>query len=153
MVMMNCSFELISKCLWCTFAHSPLTFLWIATVFCKVKWGHIIYVFGMFFCKDSNGEVLMMCCATHEIKVWSPDPEAFKSFCLQHYNFSVFEMLFIWSCQVMFHVFFFFKSALAYWHVQYGWFPTVVAPSWVSSSPTLLRLRNHRFTFMLFKFL
>ena len=152
MVMMICSSEPFSKCLWCSFAHSPLNLGWFCNCLCKIQvWTYYICFWGVFlqgFQWWGSRDVLW-----HPWnKVWSPSPGTFKIFCLQHFDFSVFEMLFIWSCQVMFHVIFFFKSALAYCHMQYGWFPTVVAPSWVSSSPTLLRLRNHRFTFMLIKF-
>src|SRR4051812_9111036 len=45
------------------------------------------------------------------------------------------------------------SQPLAYCHMHCGWFPPVVAPFLVSNSPTLLRLWNHRFTFMLIKFL
>ena len=35
---------------------------------CKFKCGHIIYEFGVLFCKDCNEDVPMMCCATHETR-------------------------------------------------------------------------------------
>ena len=43
-----------------------------------------------------------------------------------------FEMMFIWSFQVLFHVIFNHpspKSPLTYCHMLWGWFPTFVAPS------------------------
>ena len=79
--------------MWCNFALSPLNFSWICNCPCKFKWGLILYAFGVFFCKDFNSDVLMMFWATHEVKVWSPDPGAFRSFYLQR-----FQLQCIWKC-------------------------------------------------------
>ena len=79
-----------SKCMQCDFALSPLNFNWICNCVCKFKCNHIIYGFGLVFYKDCNGDVLMMFCATHVDKVWSPDPKSICPFCLQHFNFSAF---------------------------------------------------------------
>ena len=143
MVMVTCSFEPISKCLWCKFAHSPLTFTCFATVFCKVIWEHILYVLGVLFCKVHHGEALMVFCATHVARC----------------DHLIQELSNLSACSISTSVYLkccssdLFKSCslssssssqpLAYCHMQCGWFPNSCCTFYVSSSPTLLRFRNH----------
>ena len=153
MVMMICSSEPFSKCLQCIFALSPLTSDEFAVLLANIKCGHVVYAFGVLSCKESNGEVLMMCCATHVIKVCSPEPGSSKSFVCNNFSFSASEnccsssLSNLVPCLLQF---FFSKSAPTYCHMCVAGFQHLLHLR-VSNSPTLLRLRNHRFTFMVVK--
>src|ERR1043165_7698024 len=57
MVIFVLPFETFPKCKGCTFALRPLNPFIFATEFCKFKWGHNFYGFGVEKCKDSNGDV------------------------------------------------------------------------------------------------
>ena len=138
------------------FCTQPLNSSWICNWVCRFKCNHVIYGFGVIFCKDFNGGVLMMFCATHVGKVWPPDPEAVCLFCLQHFIFSAF-----WNVDHL------FLSSLFSCHLQSSSFksaPNILSYAmWlvsnycctflVSNSPTLLRLWNRCFTFTLYLYL
>ena len=129
---MTCSFEPFFNFRWCNFALNPLNFSWICNCLCKFNWGHIIYDFGVFFCKDFNGDVPMMFCATHVGKVWTPEPGTICSFCP-----ATFQLQCIWNVvhlifSILFHVIFMSSSSslpLAYCHMLWADFPPVAAPS------------------------
>jgi hypothetical protein len=91
MVMMISSSEPFSKWLQCNLASSPLTSGEFAISLANIKGEHIIYAFGVIFCKESNGEVVIVCCATYEIQVCSPKPEPCKSFACNNISFSASE--------------------------------------------------------------
>src|SRR3954469_4462455 len=88
------------------FACSPLTSGEFATFLQTSKGGHIIYAFGVIFCKEPNGEVVIVCCATYEVKVCSPKPEPCKSFACNKVSFSASEIVASFKSSVLFHVFF-----------------------------------------------
>src|SRR3954462_1008167 len=48
----------------------------------------------------------MMCCATHEVKVCSPEPGTFKSFACNNFNFSAFEIVVHLVLPFLLHVIF-----------------------------------------------
>src|ERR1043165_9351672 len=106
MVMMTCSSEPFSTCLQCNFALSPLTSDEFATFLANIKGGHVIYAFGVFSCKESNGEVLMVCFATYELKVCSPKPGTYKSFASNNSSFSASEIVVPPVFQILLHAFF-----------------------------------------------
>src|SRR3954471_15511440 len=80
MVMMISSSEPFSKWLQCNLASSPLTSGDFAISLANIKGEHIIYAFGVIFCKEFNGGVVIVCCATYEIQVCTPNSEPCKSF-------------------------------------------------------------------------
>jgi len=106
MVMMISSSEPFSKWLQCNLASSPLTSGEFAISLANIKGEHIIYAFGVIFCKESNGEVVIVCCATYEIQVCSPKPEPCKSFACNNISFSASEIVAPSMLPVLFHVFF-----------------------------------------------
>src|ERR1041384_6684042 len=110
MVMMIYSSEPSSKCLQCIFALSPLTSDEFAVLLANIKCGHVIYAFGVISCKESNGEVLMVFCATYEIKVCSPKPGTCKPFVCNNFSFSASKNCCSSSLSILFHVFFISSS-------------------------------------------
>src|SRR4051812_41893353 len=106
MVMMISSSEPFSKFLQCNLASSPLTSGESAIPLANIKGGHIIYAFGVIFCKESNGEVVIVCCATYEVKVCSPKPEPYKSITCNKVSFSASEIVAPSMLPFLFHVFF-----------------------------------------------
>ena len=116
MVMVIYSSEPFSKYGSATFALSPLTSGEFATFLATIKGGHIIYAFGVISCKESDGEVLKVCCAPCVIKVCSPKPGPCKSFVSSNSSFSASEIVVppvFQSCSMStpFLQFFFSKSA------------------------------------------
>src|ERR1043165_3234232 len=84
----------------------PLTSGEFAISLANIKGEHIIYAFGVIFCKESNGEVVIVCCATYETQVCSPKPEPCKSFACNNISFSASEIVAPSMLPVLFHVFF-----------------------------------------------
>ena len=64
MVILVLPIEPFSKCDFCNFALRLLNAFEFATVFCKFKWYHALYGFGVENCRDCNGDVHVMFCAT-----------------------------------------------------------------------------------------
>ena len=121
-------------------ASNPLTSGDFATSLANIKGEHIIYAFGVIFCKESNGEVVIVCCATYETQMCSPKPEPCKSFAYNNVSFSASEIvapssLQSWPKSSQSHLLQVSPTMLS--HV-WGWFPTFAAPIHVSTSPTLL---------------
>ena len=76
------------------FCTQPPEILLNCNCVCKSRGYHIIYGFGVDFCKDCNDDVLMMFCATHLDRVWPPYPGSICLFLsLHHSNFSA-----CWKC-------------------------------------------------------
>src|SRR3954470_8301035 len=90
----------------CNLASSPLTSGDFAISPANIKGEHIIYAFGVIFCKEFNGEVVIVCCATYEIQVCTPNPEPCKSFACNNISFSASEIVAPSMLPVLFHVFF-----------------------------------------------
>ena len=148
MVMVIYSSEPFSNVGSAIFALSPLTSGEFATFLQTSKGGHIIYAFGVIFCKESNGEVVIVCCATYEIQVCSPKPDLCKSLPVNSptqciWTFGPSSSFNLVHVQFICH-FCFSKSTPTMLSHVWGWFSAFVAPILVSTSPTLLRLRNHR---------
>jgi hypothetical protein len=122
----------------------------------QIQIARAIYGFWVVFPKDCSGDVYIGFCATHVNKVWNLN-HVHLIFCWQQSNFSAFGLLppiLFKSCSCQLQSFFLLlQVSLNILSYVCGWLPTFVAPIHVSGSPTLLRLRNHCFTFMLFKFL
>ena len=129
MVMVIYSSEPFSKCLQCNFALSPLTSDGFATFLANIKCGHVLYAFGVLSSKESNGEVLKVCCATYETKVCSPKPGPCKSFVSNNSSFSASEIVVPSSLSVIVPCLpqiFVSKSATTYCHMCEAGFPLLL---------------------------
>ena len=129
----------------------PPDLRWFCNLFfANIKWGHAIYAFGVILCKESNGEVVIVCCATYEIKVCSSKPGPCKSFVSNNSSFSASEIVVPSMISVLFHVFFESSSSSQLHHVvicvRLGSNFCCTYPC-VNFTDTAL-LRNHRFTFL-----
>ena len=84
-------------------------------MFCKFKWYHVLYGFGVEICRDCNGDVHVGFCATSLDRVWNIWPYQPAFHVLLSVNFCACWLLIIWSFQVFFscplQIFFIIKPA------------------------------------------
>ena len=141
------------NCLQCSFALNPLNHRWFCNLLCKLQmWACYICIWGVFLQGFQWWGAHGVLCHSWKQDV-SPDPEASKSFVCNNFSFSASEIVVPPVFQILFHVFFNSSSPMSaptYCHMCEAGFQHLLHLR-VSNSPTLLRLRNHRFTFMVVK--